>query len=521
MVIKGLLLLCFVVLTNGCTALPSIEGRTPSYTQTNLHNTQLSRLVNQKLIPHQDQSGVVLVNSGQDAFSSRIALTDAAERTIDAQYYIWNSDLTGRLLAERLLDAANRGVRVRLLLDDFGLGAGEKDNALIALAAHPKIELRVYNPLHTGLRNGLRKVFGLIVGSARLNRRMHSKTYIVDGSFSIVGGRNIGDEYFDASQQMNYRDRELLVVGPVVVDISKQFDVMWNSQWSFPIASLLKSSSTPEEIQKKYHDLHEFTETDREQFYALPANATERLKLFNSWLDKSTWAITEFVYNPPEITGGDEVKGAVFTEFLMKQLDSVDKEILVESAYFILSDEFIKQLDPLLNNDIKIKVLTNSLITTDLWTIHAGYTRNRKDIIKRGIELYEFRPDAASCQQLMENRQLNCTDFKFSLHSKSVVFDRKVVLVGSFNLNPRSRYLNTETGLIVHSPKLAEQIARDIEENMKPENSWQVLLNEDGELNWHARTQGQVSIETHEPDTGIWLRLKTFLFSWLPVEKYL
>jgi putative cardiolipin synthase len=178
-------------------------------------------------------------------------------------------------------------------------------------------------------------------------------------------------------------------------------------------------------------------------------------------------------------------------------------------------------VQPLLEQGVSIDVLTNSLATTDVWTIHAGYTRNRKDVLRQGVGLYEFRPDAASCQRLIDNRQLDCGALTFSLHAKSVVFDRKLVFVGSFNLNPRSRYLNTETALLVHSPELAGRIARDIEENMLPENSWRVALDAAGRLEWHARTAGVDTVVRQEPDTGTWLRVKSLLFSLLPAEKYL
>ncbi|MBT8438715.1 MAG: phospholipase D family protein, partial [Gammaproteobacteria bacterium] len=218
---------------------------------------------------------------------------------------------------------------------------------------------------------------------------------------------------------------------------------------------------------------------------------------------------------------GDEGSGTVIADRLIELLNASESEILVESAYFIISDELLQGVAPLLERNIRIDVLTNSLATNDVWTIHAGYTRNRKAMLLRGIRLYEFRPDASSCRQLLENDVLDCPDIKFSLHSKSVVFDRNVVYVGSFNINPRSRYLNTETALIVHSPALAERIARDIEENMRPENSWQVVLNDAGELEWHARTDGVDSVVPHEPDTSIWTRIKSYIFSLFSVEKYL
>jgi len=518
-VIKEILIALFITLCYGCTTSPPAVERTASYILPESGDTHLGQLIAAQAQHHPYESAVVLLDTGREAFISRIALADAAEASLDAQYYIWNADTTGHLLAERLLQAAERGVRVRLLLDDYGIGS--KDNELVAFDTHPNIEVRVYNPFSEGNRSGVPKWTSLATGFSSLNRRMHSKTFIVDNSVAIVGGRNIGDEYFDAREDMNFRDRELLAAGPVVATVGKQFDEVWNSQWAIPIHALVSSELSQDEVQKQYLELKEFGGDENNRPYPLPDSSKTRQQLIDTWFDTATWVPVEFVYNPPVLTGGDEEKGTVIADKLIELLNASESEILVESAYFIISDELLQGVAPLLARNIRIDALTNSLVTNDVWTIHAGYTRNRKAMLQRGIRLYEFRPDAASCRQLLENDGLECPDIKFSLHSKSVVFDRKVVYVGSFNINPRSRYLNTETALIVHSPALAERIARDIEENMRPENSWQVVLNDAGELEWHARTDGVDSVVLHEPDTSIWTRIKSYIFSLFSAEKYL
>ena len=517
--IKKIFIVLIITLCYGCTTSPPAVERTASSILPESGNTYLGRLIAAQAQHHPDESAVVLLDTGREAFISRIALADAAEASLDAQYYIWNADTTGYLLADRLLQAAERGVRVRLLLDDYGIG--NKDNELVAFDTHPNIEVRVYNPFSEGNRSGVRKWSSLAAGFSSLNRRMHSKTYIVDNSVAIVGGRNIGDEYFDASKDMNFRDRDLLAAGPVVVTVGKQFDEVWNSQWAIPIHALVTSEPSQDEVQKKYLELKEFGGDENNRPYPLPHSRETRQRLVDKWFDTATWAPVEFIYNPPVLTEGDEEEGSVIAGQLIELLHASENEVLVESAYFIISDELLQGVAPLLARNIKIDALTNSLVTNDVWTIHAGYTRNRKAILQHGIRLYEFRPDAASCRQLLENDGLECADIKFSLHSKSVVFDRKVVYVGSFNINPRSRYLNTETALIVHSPALAERIALDIEENMRPENSWQVILNDEGELEWHARTDGVDSVVPHEPETSIWTRIKSYFFSLFSAEKYL
>ena len=518
MIIK-LLVLLSVILSIGCTTLPTHIERTPSQAFQDSASTTLGQLVAEPAREHTDESGFMVLDSGKEAFTARIALADTVERSLDAQYYIWNADTTGRLLADRLLRAAERGVRVRLLLDDYGVG--NKDNALYALDTHPQIEVRVYNPFRAGFRSGLRKWTTFGAGFSRLNRRMHSKTFIADGGFAIVGGRNIGDEYFDARADMNHRDRDLLATGPVVRAIGEQFDAMWNSDWAIPITALMVFTLSEEAVRERYRLLRAFADTAANRPYPLPDTRQDALQLLRSRLDGAIWAPAEFIYNPPAITAGDEINGAVIANTLRELAKAAKTDILIESAYFIVTDETLELVEQLIDRDVKIRALTNSLSTTDVWLIHSGYTRNREEVIRSGVKLYEFRPDAASCRQLVENDHHDCKDFKFSLHAKSVVFDRRQVFVGSFNLNPRSRLLNTETALVVHSPVLAEQIARDIEENLQPENSWQVVINDAGRLEWHARTDGVTSVVSHEPATGMWTRFKSYIFSFFPVEKYL
>jgi putative cardiolipin synthase len=307
----------------------------------------------------------------------------------------------------------------------------------------------------------------------------------------------------------------------VVQAIGEQFDAMWNSDWAIPIDALMVFTLSEEEVRERYRLLRAFAGAAANRPYPLPDSRQAGLQLLRSRLERAVWAPAEFVYNPPAITAGDETSGSVIANRLRELAEAANTDILIESAYFIVTDETLELVEQLIDRDVRIAALTNSLSTTDVWLIHSGYTRNREEVIRSGVKLYEFRPDAASCMRLVESDHHDCKDFKFSLHAKSVVFDRRLVFVGSFNLNPRSRLLNTETALIVHSPVLAEQIARDIEENLQPENSWQVVINDAGRLEWHARTDGMTSVVSHEPATGMWTRFKSYIFSFFPVEKYL
>jgi putative cardiolipin synthase len=502
----------------GCSSVPPQVENTASVQLAQPQSTPLGRSAARLSEKHPNLSGHVVLDTGRQAFSARIALAGSAQRTLDAQYYIWNDDRTGRILAQQVIEAAERGVRVRLLLDDYGTGG--KDKQLAILDAHEQVEVRVYNPFNAGFRSGLRRWANLTLGFSRLNRRMHSKTFIVDNALVITGGRNIGDEYFDANPSVNHRDRDMLSMGPVVQDISKQFDVMWNSEWSIPISELSNAGVPIDEQHKHYRELSEVTAVDRQMLYPLPLTSIDRDQLLQSFLDTAIWGPTSFVYNPPAITRGDEAGGAAVTEKLMQLLSEATSEVLVESAYFTVMDDMLDRLAPYLDSKLKIRVLTNSLATTDVWTIHAGYTRNREELLQRGVELYEWRGDGQSCRTIIDNEQLNCAEFLYSLHAKSVVFDRDTIFVGSFNLNPRSHLLNTETALVIKSTVLAERISADISLNMHGENSWRLAFGSSGDLQWHGSSNGKAEILNHEPRTSTWARFKAAVASKLPLEKY-
>lgn len=480
----------------GCSGDTAVE-RVPSTAFSDPEQTPLGRIVADAA--DADNSGVLQLDNGRQAFDTRIFLADAATRSIDVQYYIWRSDDTGNELTSRLLEAANHGVRVRILLDDYGVD--RHGNPVFALDAHENVEVRAYNPIATILRALWSGDLRLSELFARLNRRMHSKTFIVDESFAIAGGRNVGNEYFDAGLDMNFIDRELLVAGPVVTAISSQFDVMWNSEWSVPA-----TAETPLPADANAED---------------PGVGADPLDRVRDWVAGMIWAPVEFAYNPPELTGGNEHPDSSVGKSLRGLMRAAQRELLIESSYFVVPDEDLEKLQRLLDRGLNIEVLTNSLASTDVWTIHSGYTRNRPDVIRSGVRLYEFRSDAASCAVLIVNPQLNCGNFKFSLHNKTIVFDREIVYIGSFNLNPRSELVNTETALIVHSPELAHLVAAEMRYNRHPENSWKVAINTAGELEWRGISDGEELVRKHEPDAGALLRFASWVYSAFAVDKYL
>jgi putative cardiolipin synthase len=480
----------------------------------------LARMVRQAAAGHPGDAGLLLVDTGSEALSERDALIDAATRTIDAQYYIWNPDASGRYLAGRLLVAAERGVRVRILLDDINIAG--RDAALAALAAHPRIEVRVYNP--AAARSGLRRLWGFAREFSRLNRRMHNKAFIVDGAVAIVGGRNIGNEYFDLDPAMNFRDREVLVAGAVVAGVADGFEAFWTSRWTWQMSSLAGSAPRPGEIAGARARLDAAGAELEALGHVPPAVRADSGSYAGGLLSRLIWAPARLVIDlPPDGDGkmADSSQPQAVAQALNGLAGSAQREILLESAYLILDAGTLAEARRLTARGVGIRALTNSLASNDLVTNHSGYARNRRAMLESGLELFELRPDARACQRLVAVAGGCANGREFSLHSKSLVVDRRLVYVGSFNINLRSTYLNSETALIIDSPVLAERIAASIEELMAPDSSWQVLRRASGGLEWRTATGSGAVVEKHEPMTGLWRRFQSRFYRMFPLEKYL
>lgn len=477
--------------------------------------TDLGRRALEAASGHEGQSGFLVLDSGKDALLDRLALIEAAQRSLDLQYYIWNSDVTGRYIAARVYAAAERGVRVRILLDDFNTGG--RDAVLAALDAHPQIEVRIYNPIDRGAPRWL----GIIRDFSRINRRMHNKSLTADAAATIIGGRNIGDEYFDASHDLNFRDRDLLAVGPVVGQMSHAFDEFWNSEWAQPVGAIATEKLTAEDWERRRASALELEKTLAQSGYALPQDVARALTRFVSIVPHLVWASARLVVDElPRADGlhSDDVPKTVAVA-LRELTSEAQHEVLIESAYLIPGDSALELLSQLHARRVNVRALTNSLASNDLSTNHSGYARRREQMLRAGVDLYELRPDAESCSRLTADR---CAQGAvFGLHSKSVVFDRRIVYVGSFNLNLRSALLNTETALIIDSPDLAQQVAASIEENMRAQNSWHVAFDQQERLRWTTQRDGKEEQGGSEPDTGWWRRTIVSFYGLFPVEKYL
>ncbi|MCQ4324230.1 hypothetical protein CXK94_15285 [Stutzerimonas stutzeri] len=496
-------------LLSGC-SLPPLEGRTlssaPSPAET--ADTPLGRAIVPQVDAHPGRSGIHPLDDPHDAFAARVLLAQAAERTLDVQYYIWRNDLTGTLLLEALHDAADRGVRVRLLLDDNGTAG--LDRKLATLDAHPLIEVRLFNPFVVRRP----KAIGYVSDFSRANRRMHNKSFTADSQATIVGGRNVGDEYFAAGEGVLFADLDVLAVGPVVEDVSRDFDRYWASDSAYPLAGILPDAS-PAALDELSAEASIIESNPAAGRYVAALRESAFIRALLAGELGFEWANTRMVSDDPAKGLGLASGDGLLTHQLGKILGEPSTDVELVSPYFVPTATGTAAFAALAGNGVKVRILTNSLDATDVAAVHAGYAKRRKDLLRAGIVLYELR-------RLAENGAPKDKAGPFgssgsSLHAKTFSVDRKRVFVGSFNFDPRSANLNTELGFIIDSPQLAARIESMFDEQI-PAASYEVRLSEQGRLYWLERRDGTSVRHDSEPEVSLWKRASVTLLSWLPIE---
>jgi len=492
-----------LALLSACAVNPANYPRTPSTRMVAADSCALARILAPPAGTAQASSGFTLLADPQPAFEARVALVTEAEQTLDLQYYIWEPDTAGTLMAVKLAQAAKRGVRVRILIDDFTTSG--HDMNLAVLNSLSNVEVRLFNPYGSRGNRGLQMVGDF----SRLNHRMHNKALIADGRAAIVGGRNIGDHYYGVAGDANFRDMDVLATGPVVADIAASFDEFWNSEFAVPVEAL--GLAKPEKVTKRYEKAEskapEWQEKNSEAIKVLlPANHNLQDRL-REWGAGMTWgAARVLVDDPSKASGSGEM---IVAKELGERAAAIHQELLIESAYFIPGERTIAGFGQMVARGVKVRVLTNSLASTDVSAVHAVYAPTRKPLLATGVELHEFRIDSRGSALLGSSGA--------SLHSKVVVFDRSSVFIGSFNLDGRSAIQNTELGILIDSPELAERTAAVIEKDLQPETSWKVIVDAEGKkLRWLGRTNGEADERTHEPGASIWRRMSASMLGWLP-----
>jgi len=465
------------------------------------------------------KSGVRLVEQNALAFAYRAATAAAAVRSIDVQYYIWHDDLTGRLLAAELMRAAERGVRVRVLVDD--IDARAKHDLFRVADQHPNVEVRIFNPFYS--RSGMVGFAGeWLTRAGRLNRRMHNKAWIVDSHIAIVGGRNIGDEYFGASEHSNFSDLDVVLVGPVVDNVNRAFDQYWNDSNAVPVSRFDGPEPPPDALPKLIASAREYSlQAGDEPYIAALRDERKRGQLLaNRPPPLRVDAVTLLVDDPAKV--GAETSGLEASNVLSGLagvMSSATVELLIVSPYFVPRAEGAKRLIARAQDGVRVAVATNSLAATDVAAVHTGYARQRRELLKGGVELYEMKRKAGSEEG---RNQISVTGSSgASLHTKAMIIDERWVFIGSMNLDPRSAFLNTEMGVLVDSPELAAQVRQLFERTTSPELSYRVVVEEGEGLVWYDRVKGQDRRLEREPDASAGRRFSVTLMRLLPIDSLL
>ncbi|MBB4859553.1 putative cardiolipin synthase [Novosphingobium chloroacetimidivorans] len=498
--------------------LPPHRAEPPSHADLDTALTKLGREVESLGPDDAELTGLKLLRDGKDAFAARVLLARSAERTLDVQYYIWHDDLSGSLLLDELEAAARRGVRVRLIVDD--IGTARLDARLACLDAQPNFEIRLYNPCAVRWPKPINYLFDF----RRLNRRMHAKSFTVDSQATILGGRNIGDEYFAARKEGQFADLDVLAVGAVVPDVSRAFDAYWNGAQVRPVASLVGRVSAGR--RRKVERARESMATsERAERYR---EAVRSRKLFGEMTDGTVsmiWARAELVNHDYQESGARD--GPTDLRALMPAgLGMPESQIDIISGYFVPTARGTAELGDLARRGVRVRVLTNSFAATDVGFVHTGYAPLRLPLLQAGVRLFEMpAPDdkPKTARKFVRTRSASARalrDEGRSLHAKTIGVDGRQVYIGSANFDPRSAHLNTEMGLLIDSPELAANLARSFERDIA-ENVYCLGIGPDGNICWTDARDDDPEPESTEPGTNPFSRALVRALSRLPIEPYL
>ncbi|MBP0591741.1 phospholipase D family protein [Paraburkholderia sp. LEh10] len=479
---------------------------------------------------HPGQSGFRVLSDGTDALQMRIALARSATKTLDMQYYIAEEDTTGKLLLGAALYAADQGVRVRMLVDD--LNFKDIDRVMAALNSHDNIEIRVFNPFGSTQTSFYQRSRNFFTQVGAFTRRMHNKAMIADNQIAIVGGRNLSDEYFSASPTLQFRDIDVLAAGPITADISASFDAYWNDSNAYPLRVLNSRKFDPHDLDEMRDELRAHWRKNADPYNAKPLNATPLASLVAKDQLGLVWASAEFKVDSPEKlkVPADQYKSPPMQR-LVELMHDAQREFLITSPYFVPHPAGVDALGKLVQRGVTVKVLTNSLAATDAVAVQAGYSPYRVPLLQNGVQLYEFKPTQA---EESGTAGLFGSRSKASLHAKTYVIDRRTLVIGSLNLDPRSAHLNTELALVIHSAPLADEVAKLFDQATAPAVSYRVTLatpaqlavlrnsaTPQAKLVWTDEENGVIRQYNLDPGAGFYRNLLTGLFLLLPVDEQL
>jgi cardiolipin synthase C len=515
-----------VLLVAGCATLPGANyPKQPSTALANPESTRLGRQLDAKAREHPGLSGFRLLFEGVDGFLIRAEMANAAEKTLDLQYFIIQNDNTGKLLMDSVLRAADRGVRVRMLIDDSDDVA--RDKQITALSAHKNIEIRVFNPFFSrGVFDFMRYPEFLFAGM-RLNYRMHNKLFVADNAISVLGGRNVGDEYFQGTNERQFGDIDVVTAGPLVRQESKSFDEYWNSELSIPVEALLFNKADPQQLDLYRTELAEQRAKMQGSDYVRKLATNEPLAGIVSAGTQLVWAKGELIYDTPEkikVEAG-EASGPLLRRKLGQAIREVKQDLVVVSPYLVPGDGGVKLLKELRERGVRIRILTNSLASTDMPIVHAGYQHYRIPLLEERVELYEVRPVLGKPEGSGGSLK-SPSSGQYALHAKVFILDRRRVFIGSMNFDRRSMHLNTEIGVLIESPEIARQALARFDAIAQPANSYIPTLSDKKLLGkpmlvWRTQEDGKLVESSIEPMGDLLRGVRTELLTLLPIDDML
>ena len=515
---------CSIAITvTGCSTLPkhTIESIPETTLQVDTTQTTLAQIIQPLQEQHPDLTGYLVLFEPLEALATRLSLIDKAEKRLDLQYYIWDNDKVGSLALHALIRAADRGVKIRLLIDDNN--AKSTEGIFLALAQHPNIEVKLFNPY----RFRKYRALDMILDLKRINRRMHNKSFIADHQVALIGGRNMTNQYYNVSDNYQFSDVDVMLVGTAVKDISHSFDEYWNHEYAYKVQEVVKQSAHHLSYESLKRQLDEHYKRVTVQNYLDLTSNSQAIDSLMSRDIQLDWVKAEVVKDSPDKIKSKAKKKEHLNFQLIQHLEQPEKNVDLISAYFVPEKKGAKMLTDLAKDGVKVRVLTNSFKANDVAVVHAFYGKYRQNLLEHGVQLYEFLP-ALNKNDLDKNTEDLAKKAKVSikglsrssLHAKLMALDEKQVFIGSFNFDPRSAYLNTEIGVLLNSPPLAQAVHTTMDENLS-KYAYKLVLDANKKITWQRQTPQGPVIYTKEPRMKWWQRAGIKMLSWLPIEGFM
>lgn len=504
----------------GCAGPASVEHREDSFTLPAPQDPAVAKIFPDLESEHDGYTTYALLDDGIDAFAARVVLARTAQRSIDAQYYFVREDLAGTLFKSLLLEAANRGVRIRLLIDDMYLHG--KEQRLASLSKHPNIEIRGFNTFHRG---GCCRTLQFITRFGKVTRRMHNKSFTVDNTVTLVGGRNIGDEYFGADEELVFDDLDIVARGPMVQEVSASFDAYWNHMLAIPIEDLATRKVEQSEAAQYQADILQALQDNSDSDYAsalVRSNFVREIQ--SSEIHTGTSPVRLVVDEPDKLLLDREASAHYFRTEFSREIYRATDSLTIVSPYFVPGKKGARKLVELARSGLQVRIITNSMASNNSALVHAHYARRRKALLHAGVELFEVRPLFQSAPDTSSAAFLRNPQISLVLHTKAFVVDRDTVFIGSFNFDPRSLYENTEMGVMVESKSLATRVEDFIDRELAGATYRLKLANNSrgrSSIIWEETSAEGARLFSHDPGVGFFKRVGSKILGWLPGESQL